>query len=202
MDAEGLNTRESGLEPVRGRSPEADGAEGPEPLIADLAPLTADEYTAAHGEALSETLDLSTWQPGADLSEMYARLEREVGEAVRKESEYQQQIRGSVFPLLRTRQGAPPCAGVFSVTIERLEDVHRKVLFNGAVEACDGTVASLDTLPMTITQIGVCLVSYRGNQGSWVHRIFRRDLRTSSRSDPIEETMDLLNRRRRPLRRT
>ena len=34
-----------------------------------------------------------------------------------------------------------------------------------------------DTLPLTITQIGVCLVSYRGDQGSWVHRLFRRDLR-------------------------
>jgi hypothetical protein len=82
------------------------------------------------------------------------------------------------------------------VSIERLEEVHRKVLFNGAVEACDGTVASHDTLPVTITQIGVCLVSYRGNQGSWVHRIFRRDLRTSSRRDPIEETMEMLERRR------
>lgn len=171
-------------------------ADVPEALGPDALPVTADEYEVAHGEALSKTLDLSTWRPGADLAEMYARLEREVAEAVRKETQYQQQIRAKIFPLLRTRPGAPPCAGVYAATIDQLEDVHRKVLLNGAVEACDGTVVSHDTLPVTITQIGVCLVSYRGNQGSWVHRIFRRDLRTSSKRDLIEETMDLLERRR------
>jgi hypothetical protein len=77
-----------------------------------------------------------------------------------------------------------------------LEDVHRKVLFNGAAEACDGTVVSHDTLPLTITQIGVCLVSYRGDQGSWVHRLYRRDLRASNKRDPVDETMELLERRR------
>jgi hypothetical protein len=197
MDTEDPKTRNPRLDLAHERSTEADRGDGSEPLAGELAPLTADEYTAAHGETLSSTLDLSTWQPGADLAEMYARLEHEVAEAVKKEGEYQQQIRRRIFPLLRTRQGAPACAGVFRATIERLEDVHRKILFNGAVEACDGTVASHDTLPVTVTQIGVCLVSYRGNQGSWVHRIFRRDLRTSSRKDPIEETMDLLDRRRR-----
>jgi len=44
------------------------------------------------------------------------------------------------------------------------------------VEACDGTCSVHDTLPLTITQIGVCLVSYLGEQGAWGHRLFRRDL--------------------------
>lgn len=196
MDAKHPKTSKPVLEIESGSTLETQSDEGSEPLAPDLPPLTADEYKVAHGEALSETLDLSTWRPGADLGEMYARLEREVAEAVQKEGQYQQQIRERIFPLLRTREGAPPCAGVYRVTIDRLEEVHRNVLFNGAVEACDGTVASHDTLPVTITQIGVCLVSYRGNQGSWVHRIFRRDLRTSSRRNLIDETMELLERRR------
>jgi hypothetical protein len=170
--------------------------ENPEEVQSIQPALTADDYMAAHGEKLSQTLDLDTWRPGADLVEMYTRLEKEVAEAVRKETEYQKLIRKEVFPLLRTRVGAPRWAGVYRVTINQLEDVHSKLLFNGAVEACDGTVVSHDTLPVTLTQIGVCLVSYRGDQGTWVHRIYRRDIRTSSGKNPVDEVMDLLDRRR------
>jgi hypothetical protein len=157
--------------------------------------LSADEYEAAHGEKLSVTLDLDTWHPGADLAAMYAHLEQEVAEAVRQEQEFQKRIREVIFPMLRGRVGGPACAGVYRVQIDQLGEVHRKLLFNGAVEACDGTVVSHDTLPVTITQIGVCLVSYRGDQGTWVHRIFRRDLRTSSTANPVDEMMELLERR-------
>jgi hypothetical protein len=158
--------------------------------------MTGDEYEEAHGEKLSQTLDLSTWRSGADLMEMYARLEQEVAEAIRKENEYQKQIRQEIFPLLGKRAGAPRGAGVYRVTIERLEEIHKELLFNGAVEACDGTVLAHDTLPMTLTQLGVCLVSYQGDQGTWVHRIFRRDLRTSFAKNLVDEVLDLLDRRR------
>jgi hypothetical protein len=171
-------------------------AVGDERAVEVAGAITSDEYEDAHGEKLAQTLDLNTWHPGSDLDQVYARLEREVAEAVKKEGEYQQRVRDQIFPLLRTRPGAPRDAGVYRCSLERLEDVHRKVLFNGAAEACDGTVVSHDTLPLTITQIGVCLVSYRGDQGSWVHRLYRRDLRASSKRDPIEETMELLDRRR------
>lgn len=157
--------------------------------------MLAGEYLAAHGEELSQTLDLSTWRAGADLVEMYLRLEREVADAVREERSFQEQIRGQIFPRIATRQGAPKLAGVYRVIPDHLEEVHRKLLFNGGVEACDGTVVTHDTLPVTITQIGICLVSYHGDQGSWVHRMFRRDLRSSGKN-PVQETLDLLDRRR------
>ena len=191
-DRESGITNESGISFGRG----VPVVEQPVRLPAEEAALSANEFEAAHGERLSQALDLGTWTPGADLAAMYARLENEIAEAVRKETEYQKLIRTKVFPLLRKREGAPPGAGVYRVTLERVEEVHRKLLFNGAVEACDGTVASLDTLPVTITQIGVCVVSYRGDQGSWVHRIYRRDLRTSSAKSPVDETLEILERRR------
>jgi len=125
---------------------------------------------------------------------MYGRLEREVFAAVREEQGFVQQIRSQIFPRLSTRPGAPRGAGVYGLSLAQLESVHRKLLFNGGVEACDGTVATHDTLPVTITQIGVCLVSYHGDQGTWVHRMFRRDLRSSGRN-PVQETLDLLERR-------
>ncbi len=161
----------------------------------DQTPISVNEYEVAYGESLTQTLDLDTWHPGADLIEMYDRLRREIADAVRQETEIQRQIREEVFPRLRTRPGAPTGAGVYKVTPERLEEIHKKLLFNGGVEACDGTVVPYDTLPVTITQIGVCLVSYRGDQGSWVHRIYRRDLRSSGKN-PVEETLDILEKRR------
>src|SRR6266550_7038344 len=89
--------------------------EQPVPAPTEQPALSADEFEAAHGERLSQALDLGTWTPGADLAAMYARLEQEVADAVRKETEYQKQIRAKVFPLLRNREGAPPGAGVYRV---------------------------------------------------------------------------------------
>jgi hypothetical protein len=80
--------------------------------------------------------------------------------------------------------------------VEDLEHIHRGLLFNGGVEACDGTQQVHDTLPLTIFQIGVSLVSYQGHQGTWGHRLFRRDLRVST-GDPTKEMQDLLERRSR-----
>jgi hypothetical protein len=161
----------------------------------DAPALTVSEFETAFSEPLEQTLNLDTWHAGTDLMQLYERLEREVAEAVRQESRIQSQIREVVFPHLRTRPGAPPGAGVYSVEMAKIEHVHRQILFNGGVEACDGTVVAHDTLPVTITQIGVCLVSYRADQGSWVHRLFRRDLRTTG-TNPVDEALDLLDRRR------
>jgi hypothetical protein len=75
-----------------------------------------------------------------------------------------------------------------------LERVHWGILFNGGTEAADGTLLSHDSLPLTIFQIGVSLVSYQGHQGTWSHRLFRRDLRVSG-GDPTQEAIKLLERR-------
>lgn len=163
--------------------------------VALVRPVDEDEYGKAFGESLDATLNIDNWTAGANVLEMYERLRNEVADAVRKESEIQRAIRKEIFPRLRDRPGAPKCAGVYQARPDEVEAVHRKLLFNGGVEACDGTVVSHDTLPVTITQIGICLVSYSGDQGSWAHRIFRRDLRSSGKN-PVEETLDLLERRR------
>jgi hypothetical protein len=155
-----------------------------------------DEYKSAYGEDLTHTLDLDTWHSGDELAKLYERLESEVQEAVRQEDDTRARIRQVVFPQLRNREGAPPNAGVYQTSTDQIERAHRGYLFNGAVEACDGNCIPYDTLPLTIVQRGVCLVSYRGDQGSWVHRLFRRDLRVSG-GDPVDETLELLEHRRR-----
>ena len=87
-------------------------ADEPAPVAtADFA-LTSDDYRAAHGEALCDTLDLDTWRPSVDWMEMYDRLRREVADAVHQEADIYAQIREHIFPLLRTparRLLAPAC---------------------------------------------------------------------------------------------
>jgi hypothetical protein len=168
----------------------------PLPPSAEPALVDAHEFETAFGEPLARALDLDTWQPGENLAALYSRLEEEIEQAVRQENRIRDRIRQEVFPRLRTRLGAPPDAGVYQARVEDVERVHRGLLFNGAVEACDGTSVVHDTLPVTIAQIGVCLVSYRGDQGSWVQRLYRRDLRVGG-LDPVEEALEVLERRQR-----
>ena len=157
-------------------------------------PENLPEFEEAYGESFHHTLDLNTWVLGEDLAEMYGRLEQEIADAVAMEDSYSHTIRNEVFSKIKTSPGAPPNAGVYQAKREDLEKIHTGLLFNGGVEACDGTSVVHDTLPLTITQIGVSLVSYNGNQGAWAHRLFRRDLR-SKMTDPVEEVMTVLERR-------
>jgi hypothetical protein len=165
---------------------------GPVPYEAQLPGLGAEEFRQSFGEELSETLDLGSWRTDVDLSDEYRRIEAEVRLAVEKESEYQRHIRRQIFP--RLEWGDVPGCGVHEIAVGDIETIHRGLLFNGGVEACDGTNEDHDTLPLTIHQIGVSLVSYAGDRGTWRQRLFRRDLRLSRR-DPVEEVLELLERR-------
>jgi len=152
------------------------------------------EFEAAYDEKFSDTLDLETWALGEDIAAFLDRTEQQIQEAIERESATARYVREIVFPQIRTAPGAPKNAGRYEARRSDLERVHRGLLFNGGVEACDGTRVVHDTLPVTITQIGVCLVSYNGQQGSWAHRLYRRDLR-GRMADPVEEVLDLLHQR-------
>jgi hypothetical protein len=178
----------------RDRSPGISGASGqPVPEA-----IGASEFESAFGEKFAEVLDLNTWSPGEDLASAYGRLEEEIQRAVEQENRTLERVREIVFPQIRERTGAPPNAGVYggeaNRTVEYVERVHNGLLFNGGVEACDGTSVVHDTLPITIAQIGVTLVSYSGDQGSWVQRLYRRDLRMGG-LDPVDEALEILGRR-------
>jgi hypothetical protein len=151
-------------------------------------------FEESHGEPLAKVLDLETWMPGGDLLSAYGRLEREVDEALAQENDMRKSVRDVVFPRIAASDWAPKNAGVRKAKVSDLERIHRGLLFNGGVEACDGTSVVHDTIPLTITQIGVSLVSYNGSQGTWAHRLFRRDLR-SRLADPVEEALAVLERR-------
>lgn len=135
-------------------------------------------FRATFGEELGDILDVGAWRAGNDLAQEYTRIEREVQDALSQEATHQRWIRRSVFP--RLTDPALPGTGVFGANMDVIRLIHQGLLFNGGVEACDGTVHVHDTLPLTIYQIGVSLVSYRGDKGTWQQRLFRRDLRQQS----------------------
>jgi len=163
-------------------------------LLPEAEVFSATDFANAFGESLLQTLDLDTWDRGENLVQAFARLDQEVSDAIEREDSIRRGVRELVFPQIRSRPNAPKEAGVFQVTTSQLKSIQENVLFNGAVEACDGTCMVHDTLPLSIAQIGVCLVSYMGEQGAWAQRLYRRDLRVRG-LDPIEEALSVLERR-------
>jgi hypothetical protein len=156
-------------------------------------PDSSEEFERAFGESLGRVLDLATWSPGSDLPALYERLDAEITSALAQEDRVMGALRAQVFPMVgdHARPGAPPLAGVHRLSVETVEKLHRTVLFAGEVEACDGTVLVHDAIALTIIQLGVCLISYNGDEGTWSHRLFRRDLRGTP-GDPIDEALQLL----------
>lgn len=149
--------------------------------VADLAaspddeafPVSAKSFAQQFDEDILQTLDVERWALGNDLDAEYQRIEREVREAEKIETARDQQIREELLPRLAELPNMPKNAGKHAATPADIALVHRGLLFNGGVEACDGTIQIHETLPLTIYQIGVSLVSYRGDQGTWGQRLFR-----------------------------
>lgn len=160
--------------------------------IAPLDEMDPDVFAADFGESIARTLDLETWTTGFDLNALHERLEQEVGEALEADRRHQPVVRTMMFPQIAKPHW--PWSGVFRATPKQLIHVQRHILFNGAVDAVDGVSVVHDTLPVTIAQVGVCVASYSGNQGSWSHRMFRRDLRTKE-LDEVQEMIAVLERR-------
>ena len=168
----------------------ARAAQRPAPIDTGLTP---EAFQESFGEKLADVLAIERWRAGQNLDDEYRRIEQEVREAVTWEDEYQQRVRDEVHPKLWS-PGAPKGAGHYQVPLVEIKEIHRGLLFPGGVEACDGSSQVHDTLPLTIHQIAVSLVSYHGDSGSWHQRLFRRDLR-QRHDDPIAETLELLQRR-------
>jgi hypothetical protein len=168
-----------------------------EPLMSGRTPtsiLAPDEFEAAYGEKLNRLLDLDTWTLGEDIASIYGRQEAEVARALESEMEIVKRVREVVFERLERRSDLPGKAGLYTACLGDLQKIHSGLLFNGGVEACDGTCIVHDTLPLTITQIGVCLVSYSGQLGTWMNRLYRRDFRERLQ-DPVDEVIAVLERR-------
>ncbi len=157
--------------------------------------VTSDDYMRLTGESLSQTVDISRWKRGIDALKDYERLENEVIEAESVSAEVRLNIRAKVFPVLRSRAGAPESAGVYQLTEADVTKTHCDVLMNGLVEGVDGNVHVVNTMALQIVQIAVVAVSYKAEEEAWGHRIFKRDIRVQPGADMVQETLELLERR-------
>jgi hypothetical protein len=156
----------------------------------------ADQFVSLFGEPLERTLDLSTWSESNQLGDLYGQLQREITAAKEQTVAARRAIREKVFLRIRERRGAPEGAGVYQASRSEIEAVQRGLLFTGAAEACNGVAVTHESLALTITQIGICLVSYHADLGSWVHRLYRRDLRENV-EDPVQLAEQIITGRRR-----
>jgi hypothetical protein len=161
----------------------------------DTFEVSTQDFKDQFDEDILQTLDVDKWRLGADLNEEYGRIEHEVREAESFETAEEKKIRERFFPRLAALANMPRNTGLHVADAEDIAAIHRGLLFNGAVEACDGIVRIHDTIPLTIYQIGVSLVSYQGDQGSRGERLFRRDLR--QKGVDVDEWIDFLERRSR-----
>lgn len=166
-----------------------------ETLLPEGTVIPTEEIERALDEPFSHTLDVSSWDRGLTQAAL-EKLETQIGEAVEQEHEIVKQVRRDIFPHIAGDEGAPACAGVYQATLDDIDAAQRNVLFNVGVTAVDGTVKTHDTLPLTITQIGVSMVSYAGEKGAWTHRVFRRELRAKGSDISRDEVLDALSRRR------
>lgn len=186
---------ENGKPSTNGKRIPTKESEATPPSDADAFPISAKAFEDQFDEDILQTLDVDQWRLGSDLNEEYRRIEREVRDAEEIETSEEKRIRDEFFPRLAALPNMPRNTGKHAVDLDDIAAVHRGLLFNGGVEACDGTIAIHDTLPLTIYQIGISMVSYRGDQGTWGQRLFRRDLR--QKGVDVDEWLDFLERRAR-----
>ena len=154
-----------------------------------------DTFSRIFGESLDSLLNPTSWTPGADLANTYARMEREVSLAMNRERRVANTVRDELFPRIEAIALAGPESGVYGATPSQISGVLNRLLFNGEVEACAGISMKHETLAMTFIQVGVCLVSYDGDQQAWSQRMFRRDYRQDG-SGRIAEMLSVLDGRR------
>jgi hypothetical protein len=155
----------------------------------DADPVTQDVLRA---------LDVDTWMSGLDMTTLEARMEQEIELAVRNEEEIIPLLRARLERDLRNTPGLPRGAGLYSASPHMIREACETVLFNGLVEACDGTRLLIDTLPITIVNIGIAMTTYaeKGNGSTFGQRLYRHEIRQRSR-DHEKDLEDFLARRQR-----
>lgn len=157
--------------------------------------LSSDDFKKSYGEDFARTIDIETWKIDRNLAKLYAKIEEELFDAKRNEIKANKVFRDEVFPRIKDKIHIPHAGLHADTTLELIEKIHKGFLFNGAVTACGGVSTMYDSLPISITQMGICLVNYQGQHGSYSHQLFRRDLKFTH-TDPVKDAKELIDRRR------
>jgi hypothetical protein len=156
--------------------------------------MSFDDFKKIYGEEYTEAINIETWKVDRNLAKLYTQIEAELFNAKRNELESHQVIRNEVFPKIQENPLVLHAGLHQDTTLELIEKMHKGFLFNGAVTACGSVSVMYDSLPISITQMGICLVNYQGQHGSYSHQLFRRDLKFNH-SCTIQEAIELIERK-------
>ncbi|MGX1742098.1 hypothetical protein ACWIEX_11120 [Bosea sp. NPDC055353] len=150
------------------------------------------------GSEFLQALDLNSWTSGERMDTLAARLEREVELAAKFEDEIGPRVMAALKAGLPTAPDRSTESGIYTLTVDNVVNATRNILFNGCVEAADGTRITVPTLPVTVYQIGICMTSYQGtgDGGTIGNRLYRQDIMRRN-EDPEREVLDFLSRRAR-----
>ncbi|KFE71361.1 hypothetical protein [Hyalangium minutum] len=163
------------------------GAGGPDRFIGD------DDYRSSFKEDLGSTLDLNNWSTGLDVEKLVADIRSQISHSATAEESIQKTVRTEVLRKLK-EYSKLDVAGVYPASEERLRTVFEALLFPGRVEAVTSVVASHDSLPLGITQLGVAVVGYNGTSGTFSQRLFRKELSTED-ENPVQAAMECIRER-------
>jgi hypothetical protein len=190
---------------IPARQPGHSGGTAPRPDSDDGRAGTEDDFRQQFEDfdhalrgSIDAALNISSWTTGERMSELEERLEREVSVAMAHEAEMAPKVIEILKNNIKGAVDASRESGIYSVTPDQISAACRNVLFNGLVEACDGTRVAYDTLPITVIQIGLCMTSYLddGNPTSIGHRLYRHDL-IRKNGNPAEEVLAFIEQRSR-----
>lgn len=159
--------------------------------------LSVDTFKKSFGVDFGDTIDIDKWHIGQNLAELYPKIEEEWIKVKSNEGKNHKVLRETIFPRIK-ELGLVPHAGLsdnLANIKDLIERVHKGFLFNGAVTACGSTISLYQTVPLTISQIGVCLINYERQHGTYSHTLFRQDLRFKS-ENPIEDALNLIEKRK------
>jgi hypothetical protein len=173
------------------------GAEGGDDFAREF-----DDFDQGLRDAVDNALDVAQWTAGERMSELEERLAREVETAMANEADMAPHVLEVVRSNIAEAPDASKESGIFNVTPTQISTACRNVLFNGLVEACDGTRVTYDTLPISVIQIGLCMTSYLddGAPTSIGHRLYRHDMirRNGNVTDEVIAFIQQRSRRSRP----
>lgn len=187
-----------GEEPLFGNA-QASALDGIDAFESNGFDADAEIEVAASLEAeFKQALDLGSWTAGERMDQLTARLEREVEAAAKYEDGMAPRVLKTLREALPTAPDRSRESGIYDLSVGDVAGAIENILFNGLVEACDGTRVTVSTLPVTVVQIGVCLTSYQGagDGGTIGHRLFRHDI-TRRNGDADAEVLEFLTRRAR-----
>ncbi|EPX57065.1 hypothetical protein D187_006819 [Cystobacter fuscus DSM 2262] len=173
-----------------GDAPDDGDGDGPE---AERGFIRDGDFRSGFGQELSAVLDMVSWEAGHDFKRLFAEFKTQVSQSVNKEESLRSIIRKQLFHQIKSAKLAPDGAGVFPADLSWLDTIREQLLYQGLVEAVNSTVVSHDSLPISVTQIGVAIVSYNATTGVFSQRLFRKEM--AAQVDGLAEAIAFIQKR-------